>query len=94
MPSISRNIQIIVEKALADYNNQARSDGIWTTKILPNGHIIVLPLRESTWVKAYKQKIKDVNIESTVNIEKLEKQAEERAIQVTALRNFLRPSKE
>ena len=40
MPSTVRNIQNLLENALKAFNGQTNANGQWTTKILPNGHIV------------------------------------------------------
>ena len=69
------------------------------TKILPNGHIVVIPEEDTkTWMKKYQDLCKNVNSVNSVNTEELEieykKKAEKEAIEVVAFRAFLRPSKE
>lgn len=92
MPSSTRIIKSKIDRVL-DAQSRLRGDNM-VTKILPNGHIVVMPANdEKIWMKQYKGICKDVN---NVNnrIEEDLKKAEEQAIGAVALRAFLRPSKE
>ena len=97
MPSAIRNIKDKVDNILQFVNMNAKEGEKWTNKILPNGHIVILPEEDTKkWMDVYKTNIRETvnnvnnNNESIVNMEK----AEEQAIKVVALRAFLRPSKE
>ena len=53
MPSTSRNLKTKVDKVLRIYNTRCRNQMV--CKILPNGHIVVLPkVDKKSWIKIYK----------------------------------------